>query len=49
VAYVHAARLELLLPERGLLSNRNDLIAFVANALGNSTVKSIIQNLEAFY
>lgn len=49
VAYVHAARLELSLPERGALSNRNDLIAYVVNALNNATVKSIVQNLEAFY
>lgn len=49
VAYVHSARLELNLPERGTLGNRNDLIAYVVNGLGNATVKSVVQNLEAFY
>lgn len=49
VAYVHAARLELLLPERGSLANRNDLLAYVRNALNDTTIKSIVQNLEAFY
>lgn len=49
VAYVHGARLEITLPERGTLANRNDLIAYIGNSLSNATVKSIIQNLEGFY
>lgn len=49
VAYVHSGRLEMNLPERGTLSNRNDLVAYFVNALSNTTVKSVLQNLEAFY
>lgn len=49
VAYVHSSRMTLDCPERGTLANRNDLIAYSANALGNATIKSVIQNLESFY
>lgn len=49
VAYVHSSRLELNMPERGTLADRNDLIAYNVNGLGNATVKSVIQNLEAFF
>lgn len=49
VAYVHAARIELLLPERGELQDRDDLVSYAGNLLSNATVKSIIENLEAYY
>lgn len=49
VAYIHSSRMSLDLPERGVLADRNDLVAYSANALTNVTVKSVIQNLEAFY
>lgn len=49
VAYVHSGRLELILPERGTLANRNDLLAYVTNTLWHTTIKSVIQNLEAYY
>lgn len=49
VAYVHSSRQEFLLPERGSAAERNNVIAYAANALGNATVKSVLQNLEAFY
>ena len=49
VAYVHSSRTTLDLPERGNLADRNDLVAYTVNALGNTTVKSVIQNLESFY
>jgi hypothetical protein len=32
-----------------LLQERKDLLAYVANFLGNATVKTSIQNLEPFY
>lgn len=49
VAYNHQSRQEFLLPERGTLADRNNIIAYSANSLGNATVKSVLQNLEAFY
>lgn len=49
VAYVHSARVQLDLPERGTLGDRNDLLAYVGNGLANATIKSVVQNLESFY
>lgn len=49
VAYVPAARVEFLLPERSTLAERNDLLAYTINGLSNATIKSVFQNLEAFY
>lgn len=49
VAYVHAARIELTLPERGTLANRKDLIAYIKNALSNASVNTALETLEAFY
>lgn len=49
VAYDTAARIEMFLPERCTLANRNDLLAYIGNALSNATLKGAVQNLEAFY
>lgn len=49
VAYVHAARLELTLPERGALADRKDLIAYVKNALSNASINTALETLENFY
>lgn len=49
VAYVHAVRLEFLLPERGALADRKDLIAYVKNALSNASVNTALETLENFY
>ena len=49
VAYVHSSRTEFMLPERGTLANRNDLLAYNVNGLNHATIKSAIQNLEGFY
>lgn len=49
VAYDTAARLEVFLPERGVLAERTDLLAYIGNTLSNASIKSAIQNLEAFY
>lgn len=49
VAYIHSSRMTFDLPERGALADRNDLLAYSVNALGNATVKSVMQTLESFY
>lgn len=49
VAYVHSARCEFLLPERGTLAERKNLLAYVTNGVGNATIATALQNLEAFY
>lgn len=49
VAHVHSSRVELSLPERGALADRNDLLAYTSNGLLNATIKLAIQNLESFY
>lgn len=49
VAYVTAAHLDLLMPARGTLQNRKDILAYVKNALSNASVVSVVENLEAVY
>lgn len=49
VACVHTARIQMDLPERGALSDRNDLLAYTSNFLANAIVKGALQNQEAFY
>lgn len=42
VAYVHRFNGEFLLPQRGVLQNRRDILAFVKNALANSVLAAIV-------
>lgn len=49
VAYVHAARLELSLPERGALADRKDLMAYIKNALSNASIATALETLENQY
>lgn len=49
VAYVHSSRTEFMLPERGTLANRNDLLAYCVNGLLHGTIRGAIQNLEGFF
>lgn len=49
VAMVHAVRMEFLLPERGAIGDRNDLIAYCQNALSNASIKAALTTLEGFY
>lgn len=49
VAYVTAAHLDLLLPARGTLQNRKDILAYVKNTLANAAVTTVVENLEAVY
>lgn len=49
VAMIHSSRTEFLLPERGTLANRNDLLAYTVNAQSNATIKGALQNLEGFF
>lgn len=49
VAYVHSARIQLDMPERGTPADRSDLHAYAGNFLANATIKSALQNLEAFF
>lgn len=49
VSHVHSVRMDFDLPEQGTLAERNDIHAYSVNALNNVTVKSVLQNLEAFF
>jgi hypothetical protein len=49
VAYVHQSTHEFILPERGSLADRKDILAFAANALANATVTTAVQTLEAVF
>lgn len=50
VGYNLLANIELVLPERSTLADRNDLIAFVRNYLANAAVITAgVQNYETVY
>lgn len=49
VAYVHQARVELTLPERGTLADRKDLLMLLRNALANTSLNSVFETLESVY
>jgi len=40
---------EFILPERSLLLNRNDILAYAKSLLGNALVTSMVQNFEGAY
>jgi len=48
-AYDLLCNVDFVLPERSTLGQRNDLLAYVKNLLGNATLSSGIQNFESVY
>ena len=44
-----SAQVVLNVHPESTLQNREDLLAYVANFLGNATVKTSVENLEPFY
>ncbi len=48
-AYDLLANVDFVLPERSTLSQRNDLLAYVKNVLGNAIITSGVQNFESVY
>lgn len=44
VAYTHRSYQEFILPQRGTLAERKNIIAFHVNGLANATIKSVIQD-----
>lgn len=49
VAYAMEAELTFLIPARGTLAERKDILALAKNLLGNSVMTAVIENLEAVY
>lgn len=49
VSYTQSCFMEFLLPARGTLQNRKDIIAFAKNALANATINTVVENCEAVY
>jgi hypothetical protein len=49
VGYTTACMMDFLLPARSTLQNRKDVLAFVKNLLANSTIGSVVENLESIY
>lgn len=46
VAYTHRSYHEFILPQRGTLDERKNLIAFHTNGLLNATIKAVVQDGE---
>lgn len=42
VAYIHRVNVEFLLPQRGIVQNRKDILAYLKNALSNTVLAAII-------
>lgn len=49
VAYATEASLEFLIPARGTLDERKDILALAKNLLGHAVMASVVQNLEGIY
>lgn len=50
VAYNHLCNIEFVLPERGTLAQRNDILAYVKNVLANAVfVAPAVQQFEPAY
>lgn len=49
VAYRTMAEVRIALPERSLLTNRRDVLAYLKNLLGNSFVVALVENYELPY
>lgn len=49
IAYTLMANTELILPERSTLQNRQDIRAFIANALMDVQVTTLVDNFESPY
>lgn len=48
-AYTTLATVEFLLPNASSLQNRKDILAYVKNALANTQIAAMIENLDAPY
>lgn len=48
-AYDLLATIDLVLPERSTLAQRNDILAYVKNLMANSVVTAAVQNGETIY
>lgn len=44
IAYIHRATLEFILPQRGTLAERKNLLAFLTNSLSNATIIGVIRD-----
>jgi hypothetical protein len=49
LAYNLTAAIEMVLPERSTLGQRNDLLAYVKNALANAVITAAVQSFESVY
>lgn len=49
LAYTLTANVEIVLPERSTLAQRNDLLAYVRNYLSNAVITSGVQNFESIF
>lgn len=48
-AYAMEASLEFLIPARGTLDERKDILALAKNLLGNAVMTAVVENLESVY
>lgn len=44
VAYVHRCTTEFILPQRGTLAERKNILAFMLNALANATIVAVVRD-----
>lgn len=49
VAFVNRGTCEFIFPERSTLQNRKDVRAYIANALGLTYIKNVVEDLQAIY
>lgn len=49
VAYANVGIVEFVIPARGSLQDRKDILAYLRNALAHASVVSVIQDLESIY
>lgn len=49
VAYTEFATVEFSHPERAVLQNRKDALAYLASLFANTEFKKVIHNIESFY
>lgn len=46
LAYAHLATINLIMPERGALAERKDLLAYLKNLLAHANVTAAVESLE---
>lgn len=44
IAYVHRCTVEFILPQRGTLAERKNILAFTSNGLSNATIVAVIRD-----